>query len=352
MAGPKPYNTNNLFKLGVVLPVIILFLFVLNVSFGSVAIPLLEVAKALFTGSASKESWLNIINHFRLPKAITGTLAGMALGISGLQMQTLFRNPLAGPYVLGISSGASLGVALVVLLNYSIIGLFTTLQINNWVIIIASSTGSFVVLLLVSAVSLKVRDSMTLLIVGLMFGSIAGAAVSVLQFFSDAKQLQIYMVWTFGSLGGLGWSELRVLALFIFIGLAICVASFKALNTLLLSENYAKTMGLNVTKARILIVLSTSLLAGGITAFCGPIAFIGLAVPHLTRLVFNTADHKILIPAVALSGIVIMLFCDIIAQLPGSQNVLPINAVTSLIGAPVVIWLIISRGGIKNSFNR
>lgn len=345
-------NRSIFFKVVIILPVVILILFLFNISLGSVSIPLPEVAKALFTGSAEKESWLNIILHFRLPKALTALLAGAALGVSGLQMQTLFRNPLAGPYVLGISSGASLGVALVVLLNYSVIGIFTSLQLNNWVVIIASSIGSFIVLICVSIVSLKVRDSMTLLIVGLMFGSIAGAAVSVLQFFSDAKQLQIYMVWTFGSLGGLGWDELKILCFFIVIGLLISVISFKPLNTLLLSENYARTMGLNVTKARILIILSTSLLAGGITAFCGPIAFIGLAVPHLTRLVFNTSDHKVLIPAVALSGIIIMLFCDTVAQLPSFQSVLPINAVTSLIGAPVVIWLIVSTGGIKNSFHR
>ena len=187
----SPNRTSIFLKLGIILPLAILLLFILNVSLGSVSIPLTDVVKALFTGAAEKESWVNIIYHFRLPKALTAVLAGLALGISGLQMQTLFRNPLAGPYVLGISSGASLGVALVVLLNYSLIGIFAGLQINNWVVIIASSTGSFIVLVCVSIVSLKVRDSMTLLIVGLMFGSIAGAAVSVLQFFSDAKQLQI-----------------------------------------------------------------------------------------------------------------------------------------------------------------
>ncbi len=339
-------------KLSLFLPAIVAVLFIFNISLGSVNIPFHEILTALFTGQAEKESWVNIIRQFRLPKALTAILAGTGLSIAGLQMQTLFRNPLAGPYVLGISSGASLGVALIVLLSSALTGLSVGIEMNNWAIVLASSIGSSIVLFCVILVSVKIRDSMTLLIIGLMFGSVAGAAVSVLQFFSEAKQLQIYLIWTFGSLGGLGWNELQVLAIFVVIGLGISFYSFKPLNTLLLSENYAQSLGVNVKLTRILIVVSTSLLAGGITAFCGPIAFIGLAVPHLTRLIFNTSDHKILIPSVAVSGMIIMLFCDIVSQLPGSQHILPINAVTSLIGAPVVIWIILSKGGIKTSFSR
>ncbi len=336
----------------VVLPLVILCLFTLNISLGSVSIPFDQLFSAIFMGETEKSSWLHIIWQFRLPKACTAILVGAGLSISGLQMQTLFRNPLAGPYVLGISSGASLGVALVVLASHSVGFFFQGLGPGSWLIVLASSTGSFLVLLAVVALSVKIKDSVSLLIIGLMFGSVTGAVVSVLQFFSEAKQLQLYLVWTFGSLGGLDWSELLILTLVLLVGLSITLFLIKPLNTLLLSENYAQSMGVNIKKTRLLIVVSTSLLAGSITAFCGPIAFVGLAVPHLTRLLFNTSDHKILVPAVTLSGIIVMLLCDIVSQLPGSQYVLPINAITSLIGAPVVIWLILSKGGIQTSFGR
>jgi len=340
------------FRLKILLPCMIMVLFILDVSLGSVSIPLEQIMSAIFLGETEKASWLHIIREFRLPKALTALLAGAGLAISGLQMQTLFRNPMAGPYVLGISSGASLGVALVVLASYSLGGLFVELSMGSWVVVLASSTGSFLVLLAVIALSTRIRDSISLLIIGLMFGSVAGAVVSVLKFFSEAKQLQIYLIWTFGSLSGLNWDELYILSILLVVGLLLSVYLIKPLNTLLLSENYAQSMGVNIRRIRILIVISTSLLAGGVTAFCGPIAFIGLAVPHLTRLLFNTSDHKVLIPAVSMSGVIIMLLCDIVSQLPGSQYILPINAITSLIGAPVVIWLILSKGGIQTSFGR
>ncbi|TRX55535.1 iron ABC transporter permease [Fulvivirga sp. M361] len=346
-----PY-TKWTFQLGILLPTLVIILLILDVSLGSVNIPLLQIVKALLGAETDKVSWQNIIWEFRMPKAFTAILAGATLAVSGLQMQTLFRNPLAGPYVLGISSGASLGVALVVLASYSLGSIFNTSLLGDWIVVLAASTGSGVVLMAVLALSLKVKDSMTLLIIGLMFGSLAGAIVSVLQFFSEAQQLQIYLIWTFGSLGGLDWNELYLLAVLCGLGLLIAFYLSKPLNTLLMGESYAQSMGINVKKVRILIVVSTSLMAGSVTAFCGPIAFIGLAVPHLTRILFNTANHKVLIPAVALSGMIIMLTCDIVSQLPGSQYILPINAITSLIGAPVVIWVILSKGGIKTSFSR
>lgn len=284
-----------------------------------------------------------IIQYYRLPKAITAILVGSGLGISGLLMQTLFRNPLAGPFVLGISSGASLGVALVILGSGLFGGVFATLLMSKWSIVIAASLGSFLVLLAVLLVSSKVRDTMAILIIGLMFGSITAAVVSVLSYFSSAEQLQQYIFWGFGSLGNLSWNELLIFFCIYILGMLLTTVSIKALNTLLLGENYAKSLGLNIKKSRLIIILATSLLAGTITAFAGPIAFIGLAIPHMTRQLFNTSNHKILLPAVFLFGAIVMLICDSIAQLPTSDYTLPINAITSLIGAPVVVWLLVRK---------
>lgn len=337
-------------KLILLLPTSILILWVVNISLGSVHIPFDDILRILAGGTASKASWTNIIINFRLPKATTAVAVGAALSISGLLMQTLFRNPLAGPFVLGISSGASLGVALLLLAGISISGSLIATGLTSWLVVLAASLGSALVLLLVVAVSLRIRDSMTLLIIGLMFGSLTGAIVSILQFFSTGEEIQAYLFWTFGSLGGLGWGEIKVLLIITSLGILIAFVLIKPLNALLLSENYARSMGIDIGRARFLVIISTSLLAGSITAFCGPIAFIGIAVPHLTRLLFNTSDHKILIPAVGMCGIIVMLVCDIIAQLPGSEQVLPINAITSLIGAPVVIWVILRKGSIRHSF--
>ncbi|MEQ8924243.1 MAG: iron ABC transporter permease [Fulvivirga sp.] len=337
------------YKLFLWLPATIILLLLINVSLGSISIPFSDIISLLIGGESTKESWANILFNFRLPKALAAIIVGIGLSVSGLQMQTLFRNPLAGPFVLGLSSGASLGVALLLLAGVSVstLGLF---DLTGWVVVIAASLGSGLVLLLVMAVSLRVRDSMTLLIIGLMFGSLTGAVVSILQYFSTGEEVQVYLFWTFGSLGGLSWNEVSILSIIVAIGILMSLFLVKPLNALLLSENYAKSMGLDVKKARILIILGTSLLAGSITAFCGPIAFIGLAVPHLTRLLFSTADHKILLPAVAMTGAIIMLVCDIVSQVPGSDMILPINAITSLLGAPVVIWIILRRGSMRNSF--
>jgi cobalamin transport system permease protein len=326
-----------------ILSIILLFCFFTNISLGSVSIPIKDVFNSLVGVSTSNESWQYIVQDYRLPKAFTAILVGSGLGISGLMMQTLFRNPLAGPFVLGITSGASLGVALIIMGASIFGGALAGLLISKWSIVIAASLGSFLVLLAVLIVSSRVRDTMAILIIGLMFGSITAAVVSVLSYFSSAEQLQQYIFWGFGSLGNLSWSELLIFFIIYCFGIVLSIVSTKGLNTLLLGENYAKSLGLNIKKSRLLIIIATSLLAGTITAFAGPIAFIGLAIPHLTRQIFNTSNHKILLPAVFLFGAIVMLICDSIAQLPTSDYTLPINAITSLIGAPVVIWLLVRK---------
>lgn len=320
-----------------------MFCFFANISLGSVYIPLNEVYKSLIGHATEQETWQHIIQNYRLPKAITAILVGSGLGISGLLMQTLFRNPLAGPFVLGISSGASLGVAMVILGSSVFGGAFALFLMSKWSIIVAASLGSFLVLLAVLMVSLRVRDTMALLIIGLMFASITAAIVNVLSYFGSAQQLQHYIFWGLGSLGNLSWDELLIFFIVYCFGLLISLASVKSLNTMLLGDNYAKSLGLNIRRSRFAIIIATSLLAGTITAFTGPIAFIGLAIPHLTRQVFNTSNHKILLPAVFLIGGIVMLICDGIAQVPNSDYTLPINAITSLVGAPVVIWLLVRK---------
>ncbi|WP_178984029.1 FecCD family ABC transporter permease [Winogradskyella helgolandensis] len=334
-------KTNHTYSF-IILIAILLLCFILNISLGSVSIPFSEVFESLF-GTTQNNTYDIIINKVRLPKAITAIMVGSGLGISGLLMQTLFRNPLAGPFVLGISSGASLGVALVILGSGLFGGLFATALATKWSIVIAASLGSFLVLLAVLAVSNKVRDTMAILIIGLMFGSITAAVVSVLSYFSSAEQLQQYIFWGFGSLSNLSWEELLIFFGIYAIGILLSVASIKGLNSLLLGDNYAKSLGLNLKQSRLIIILATSLIAGTITAFAGPIAFIGLAIPHLTRQVFKTTNHKILLPAVFLVGAIVMLICDTIAQVPNSDYTLPINAITALVGAPVVIWLLVRQ---------
>lgn len=321
----------------------LLICFFTNISLGSVYIPVKDVFNSLIGSTSEPETWHDIIQNYRLPKAITAILVGSGLGISGLLMQTLFRNPLAGPFVLGISSGASLGVALVILGSSVFGGVFVSILISKWSIVIAASLGSFLVLLAVLMVSIKVRDTMAILIIGLMFASITAAIVSVLSYFGSAQQLQQYIFWGFGSLGNLSWDELFIFFIIYSLGIIVSLTSIKSLNTLLLGENYAKSLGLNIKRSRLAIIISTSLLAGTITAFAGPIAFIGLAIPHLTRQVFNTSNHKILLPAVFLFGSIVMLICDSVAQVPNSDYTLPINAITSLVGAPVVIWLLVRK---------
>lgn len=341
------------FKKWILLLLLTGILFLFNISLGSVKIPLDSILSIFMGGESQSEAWRYIIFEFRIPKAITAILVGVGLSISGLQMQTLFRNPLAGPFVLGISSGASLGVAILVMAGVSLSSfLGFNVVMGSGLQVIAATLGAAFVLLMVMLVSIRIKDSMTLLIVGLMFGSATGALVSVLQFFSNKDQLQEYLLWTFGSLGGLSWNEISIFIPVVLTGITLSYLFMKPLNALLLGERYAQSMGVSLEKSRFWIIISTSILAGSITAFCGPIAFIGVAVPHLTRLLFDTADHKILIPAVALSGAILMLVCDIIAQVPFSDSTLPINVITSLIGAPVVIWVILRGKNVSKSFSQ
>ena len=311
------------------------------------AIPIKDIFKSLLGENASKDTWEYIIINFRLPKAIVAILVGIGLSISGLLMQTLFRNPLAGPYVLGLSSGSSLGVAFVILGAGMLPTFFSDFLMSSYGIILASCLGSFMVLIMVLIVSRRLRDTMTILIVGLMFSSFSSAIVGVLTYFTSAEKLQKYTFWSMGSIGNVSWQNILILTIAVFIGLLLSVVSLKPLDALLLGENYARSMGLNISKTRYTIIIATSILAGSITAFAGPIAFIGLAVPHLSKLLFQTSNHKILFWSTLLIGAIIMLFCDMVSQLPGFDFTLPINAITSIIGAPIVIWLIVRKKSLQ-----
>ena len=338
MEGPKTYRL-----VFILLFTALAFCFILNISLGSVSIPPSETFAAVTGGGSINPSWEYIIFNYRIPKALTAILVGSGLALSGLLMQTLFRNPLAGPFVLGISSGASLGAALLIMGSSLFSGFMAIGPASDISLAVASSIGSFLVLLAVMAVAAKVKDTMALLIIGLMFGSITAAIVSVLSYFTDAEKLRQFVFWSFGSVGNLSWAQLATLFLLLFLGVLFATLSIKALNAFLLGENYARSLGVDLKASRFLVIIATGLLAGSVTAFAGPIAFVGLAVPHLTRQLFNTTDHKILIPAVLIYGAILMLLCDTVAQLPNSASVLPINAITSILGAPVVIWLLVRK---------
>lgn len=335
-------NTYSLiFTIGAILCVL---LFVMNIGIGSVYIPFGEIVSALTAGEFSRRSWETIIYNYRIPKAFTAILAGIALSVSGLQMQTFFRNPLAGPFVLGISSGAGLGVAILVMAGSAFgITMLNQTGIGLWSVIIAATAGAILVLLLMSLTAWKVKDSMTLLIVGLMFGSATSAVISVLAYFSEAEQLKVFTVWSMGSLGATAPAQLNAFFVAQVIGLIPVLICIKSYNAMLLGETYAESMGININRLRWAMIISTGILAGSATAFCGPIAFIGIAVPHMARLIFRTGDHRILFPASAMIGAMVLLVCDAISQMPTSAQTLPINAVTSLVGAPMVIWLILKR---------
>jgi len=312
-------------------------------SFGSVNIPFKDVLYSLLGKSTGHDTWHYIILDYRLPKTITAILVGSSLSVSGLLMQTLFRNPLAGPFVLGISSGASLGVALLLLSAGVFGGSVAFLATANFSMALAASLGAFLVLSAVLVAASRVRNTMSILIIGLMFGSFTGAIISILAYFSSAEQLQQFMFWSFGSLGNLSWQELGLFFTIYVLGMVFIVFIIKPLNSLLLGENYAKSMGVNFKTTRTISLIATSLLTGVSTAFSGPIAFIGLAVPHITRLLISSSNHKVLLPSVAIIGAIVMLISDTIAQLPNSDFTLPINAVTTLFGAPVVIWLLLRK---------
>jgi iron complex transport system permease protein len=341
-------NKNRNILLFTLLTLSLLFLLVLNIGLGSVSIPIKDVFNSLTGGNSSKETWDYIIINYRLPKAIAAILVGMGLAISGLLMQTLFRNPLAGPDVLGLSSGASLGVATIVLGASFLPPFLSPILLSSYGIVLASSLGSFLVLLAILVVSQRLRDTMVILIVGLMFASITNAFVGSLTYFSTAEQLQKFTFWALGNLGNLSWQSIVILSICVAIGLLLSLISIKPLNALLLGENYARSMGMNYKRTRLIIIFATSILAGSITAFVGPIAFIGLAVPLIAKLVFQTSNHTILFWSTLIFGAIIMLICDSISQLPGSDLTLPINAVTSIFGAPIVIWLLIRKRKMMN----
>ena len=275
-----------------------------------------------------------ILHAIRLPKALTAVLAGAALSVAGLMVQTLFRNPLAGPYTLGVSSGASLGVALLTMLAA------INLQLSAFSIPVVACLGAIAVLLLVMAVSRRVTSNVSLLIVGMMFGSIASALVSLLQNFANPDALKLFIVWTLGSLSSVSWADMQLLLPVWLLGMVLVLCVLKPLNGLMLGEDYARGLGIDVRRTRLLIVLSTGLLAGGVTAFCGPIAFIGVAVPHLARGLFCTSNHRITLPASALLGACLLLLCDVLCSL--FTYPLPISTVSALFGAPVIIWIILS----------
>ena len=308
-------------------------LFVADVVYGSVRIPINE----LFSGD---EVYHNIIYNFRLPKALTALITGAAISVAGLVMQTLFRNPLAGPYVLGVSSGASLGVAIFILAG----GMLPTVFVESgWGLVISATLGAVLVLMMVLAVSFRVRQAVSLLIVGIMFGQLSGSLVTILQNSSDPDSLKLFVVWTFGSLSAVTWNYMWVMLPIVIVGLTIVFAIQKPLNALLLGENYAQGLGVNVGRTRFLIITAIALLAGATTAFTGPIAFIGMAVPHLVRGLLQTSNHQLTIPGSILVGASLLLLCDLVCQLPADGYTLPINAVSALVGAPIIIWIILKN---------
>ena len=340
-------------RIGLVLTACLIILFILDLMTGSVTIGPLDVLRILSGGTATKPSWIRIIWLFRLPKAIAAVLAGSGLALSGLLMQTLFRNPLAGPSVLGINAGASLAVALVVLSTAGKTGthFLQGLAMGTKTGLVAGAAlGAGIVMLAILALARKVKDVMTLLIVGILGGFALNAAVSVLIHFSAAEQIQAYIVWTFGSFATVTWDDLALFAPVISAGLAACMLIGKPLNGLLLGEGYALSMGLRIMPLRIATIALTAMLSGTTTAFCGPVAFVGVAVPHMARVALDSSNHRTLLPVTAFCGALVALAADLLAQLPGSQSVLPLNAVTALIGAPVIVWLILKRGNLSRTF--
>ena len=323
-----------------ILTILALLLFAIDMMVGSIGIAARDVWAAL-TGGECDPVTRKIILDIRLMKATMAILAGAPLSVSGLQMQTLFRNPLAGPYVLGVSSGASLGVALFIL-GAPLLGagggaMMTTLGTAG-----AAWIGAAAILVIVASVSKRIKDIMVILILGIMIDSGVSAIVQILQYLSNEEALKSFVIWTMGSLGDVTTSQLALVAPVIVAGLAISISVIKPLNLLLLGESYARTMGLNIGRTRLLILLSTTLLAGTVTAFCGPIGFIGLAIPHVARILFSDADHRTLMPATALTGAVALLMCDIISKL----LTLPVNTITALMGIPIVIWVVIRNKNI------
>lgn len=319
----------------VLLSLLLVVLFALDLMVGSVALSPSEVWHALFGGEAETAT-ATIVRSIRLVKAMVAVVAGAALAVSGLEMQTLFRNPLAGPFVLGISSGASLGVALL-LLGAPILGVSASPLVASLGVAGAAWGGAALILLLIAALSHRIKDIMVILILGMMCSSGMDALVQILQYLSNEGALKSFVVWTMGSLGDVTGTQLWMLLVAVALGLVLAVAAIKPLNLLLLGEQYARTMGLSISRSRALIFGSTTLLAGTVTAFCGPVGFIGLAIPHLARMLFREADHRTLLPATALTGSCVLLLCDLISK----WLTLPINTMTALMGIPIVVWVVL-----------
>jgi cobalamin transport system permease protein len=338
-------------KTGIILPVVLFLLVILllfvDLGTGTANISFSQSISLLFQKNDQSAAWF-AIHSFRLPRVVTAIIAGIALSVSGLQMQTVFRNPLAGPYVLGISSGAGLGVALVVMGFAGLFQFSVFSTDNNWILVIASWLGSAAVLLFILAVSFRIKDVMTILVLGIMIGSAISAIISILQYFSQESALKAFVIWTMGSLSNVSTQQLPYLFLGFIPGIILAFIIIKPSNAILLGENYARSIGVNITIYRILIFTSTSFLTGTVTAFCGPIGFIGIAVPHIARLLSSTSRNGVLLIYTILLGCGIMLLSDIASQLPGSDSILPLNAVTSLIGIPVVLWIVFRKKKISS----
>ena len=323
----------------------LLICFMLNLLLGSVHIPAKAVIGILFGDDNGNVVWANIIFKSRLPQALTATVAGAALSVSGLQMQTVFRNPLADPSVLGVSAGASLGVAFVVLLSGALghVALSSLGYMGEVALSVAAIAGALGVLLLISFISSRVRGNVTLLIIGVMIGYVANAIIGVLKFFSVEEDIRAYVIWGLGSFARVSGNQVMLFVGVMCILLPLSLLLIKTMNLLLLGESYAKSLGLNIRRARLLTILDAGLLAAIVTAYCGPVMFLGLAVPHLTRSLLRTSDHRLLLPGCMLTGAVLALACNLIARLPGLEGALPVNSVTALIGAPVVASILFRK---------
>ena len=321
----------------------IIMLFAMNLIVGSVRIPLADVCDILFDKFDGKESWKYIIMENRLPQALTAMLCGASLAVCGLMLQTAFRNPLAGPDVFGISSGAGLGVAIVMLFLGGSVST-TLFTISGFLAILTSAfIGAIVVTMIILFLSTMVRNSVLLLIVGLMVGYVSSSAVALLNFFASEEGVKSYMVWGMGNFGGVSMDHMLLFALLCLVGIIASIFLIKPLNIMLLGTQYAESLGINIRQIRNLLLVTVGLLTAVTTAFCGPISFIGLAIPHISRLLFRTDNHQILLPGTVLTGAVIALFCNLVCYLPGELGIIPLNAVTPLIGAPVIIYVIIKR---------
>ena len=325
------------------LVLLIALLFSANLLYGSVRIPIMEVVNIILGGEPEKTAWRYIVLESRLPQALTALLSGSALAASGLMLQTAFNNPLAGPDILGINAGAGLGAAIVLLLFGGLVPAGSLFFSGSLALVTAAFVGALLVTMLILLFAARLRSHAMLLIIGMMVGYVVSSAVSLLNFFSTAEGVQSYMMWGMGNFGGVSLQSLPLFSILIIIGLAIAVSLVKPLNALLLGERYAENLGVNIRRTRILLLLSTGLLVAVTTAYCGPISFIGLAVPHMARLLLRTGNHRSLMPTTMLCGGLIALFCNLISTLPGDNGLLPLNAITPIIGAPIIIYVIVSR---------